>query len=325
MTRSAAVRWVALIALIAVLAVTGCSVARKADQARPTSTRPVLPVPTAIAPPQAEGLNGIGGSPPPNACTAVAGSLTGGLGRRVTARPGSWNDGGLPALDLCMLLLGDRPVVVGVSALPSRPDSLDRLTRGVSSPGVPAGGTAQEPVAPLPELSDDARLGPRRVTFSAGDRVVRITAADRLDRATALTLGRAVRAVVPRTLRAARQSDGACQPAGATVETFLGGRAALRRDYRVDGALTCIWGTAGATVSIVESFRPDTIPEARRTPAPRLAPIGQPGYYLPEEGELVFRQGRRVVRVTALTDPSQQATLDDLVDLVEPVMPLFIR
>ena len=50
----------------------------------------------------------------------------------------------------------------------------------------------------------------------------------------------------------------------------------------MNGALTCIWGTYDATVSIVEAFDQPTIPEAQRVPPPRLAPIGQPGYYLPD-------------------------------------------
>jgi hypothetical protein len=60
-------------------------------------------------------------------------------------------------------------------------------------------------------------------------------------------------------------------------------------------------------------------------PPPRLAPLGQPGYYLPEEGELVFRQGRRVVRVTGLTNPPREVTLDALLTIVDPLLPLFLR
>ena len=91
------------------------------------------------------------------------------------------------------------------------------------------------------------------------------------------------------------------------------------------GALTCIWGTYDATVSVVEAFDQPTIPEAQRVPPPRLAPIGQPGYYLPDEGELVFRQGRRVVRVTGLTNPSREVSLDTLLGIVNPLLPLFLR
>ena len=99
----------------------------------------------------------------------------------------------------------------------------------------------------------------------------------------------------------------------------------LRRDYRVKGALTCIWGSLAATVSIVEAFDQPSIPEAETVPPPGLAPIGQPGYYLPEAGELVFRQGRRVVRVTGLTNPPQVVSLATLTGIVAPLLPLFMR
>jgi hypothetical protein len=89
--------------------------------------------------------------------------------------------------------------------------------------------------------------------------------------------------------------------------------------------LTCIWGTFDATVSIVEAFDQATIPESQRVPPPRFAPIGQPGYYVPEAGELVFRQGRRVVRVSALTNPPREVTLDALTTIVDPMLPLFLR
>jgi hypothetical protein len=298
------------------LVLTGCSVARHANAARPTPAT-ALPAPTAIAPPQAEGLNGVGGSSGPNACIAVAGPVASQLGGKLTARPNSWNDGGLPALDLCALYLPDRLVVIGITALPRQPDALGRLTAGVA----PAGTTSD----PLPELAADAQVGDLGVIFTVGDRGIRITSAAGLERAVALSIGRAVAAVVPKVLRAAHQSDAACQPSGSTAERFVGSLVQLRRDYRVDGALTCIWGTFDATVSIVESVRPDTIPEARRLPPPSLAPVGQPGYYLPAEGELVFRQGRRVVRVTALADPGRPVTLDTLLDIVQPLMPLFLR
>jgi hypothetical protein len=303
------------------LVLAGCSVARHANAVRPVpiTTVPVttVPAPTAITPPQAEGLNGVGGSPGPNACTSVAGPLTSQLGGRLAGRPDSWNDGGLPALDLCALYLPDRLVVIGITALPAQPDALDRLAAGVA----PAGTTNH----PLPELTADAQVGDLGVMFTVGDRAVRIASASGLQRAVALSIGRAVIAVVPKVLRAAHQSDAACQPSGSTAERFVGSLVQLRRDYRVDGALTCIWGTFDATVSIVESVRPDTIPEARSIPPPGLAPIGQPGYYLPDEGELVFRQGRRVVRVTALTNPTRPVTLDNLLDIVQPLMPLFLR
>jgi hypothetical protein len=298
------------------LVLTGCSVARHANKARSVPTT-ALPVPTAIAPPQAEGLNGVGGSPGPNACISVAGPLTSQLGVKLTARPNSWNDGGLPAFDLCALYLPDRLAVIGITALPSQPDALNRLAAGVAAAGTSS--------YPLPELAVDAQVGNLGAIFTVGDRAVRITSASGLDRAVAVSIGRAVAAVVPTLLRAAHQSDATCQPAESTAERFVGSLVQLRRDYRVNGALTCIWGTFDATVSIVESVRPDTIPEARRTPPPRPAPVGQPGYYLPEEGELVFRQGRRVVRVTALTDPAQPVTLATLLDIVEPLMPLFLR
>ena len=144
--------------------------------------------------------------------------------------------------------------------------------------------------------------------------------------ADALILGRALTAVAARVVKPARESDATCQPSGSTAEQFLGVSAQLRRDYRTErGALTCIWGSTDATVAIVESVRPDRIPEADRQPAPRLAPVGEEGYYLPEEGELVFRKGHRVVRVTALSEPSRPASLDRLFDIVEPIMPLFLR
>jgi hypothetical protein len=135
----------------------------------------------------------------------------------------------------------------------------------------------------------------------------------------------AARDAVPKTVRNARQSDSACQVSTPAAERFVGARAQLRRDYRVNGALTCIWGTYDATVSIVEAFNQQTIPEAHRVPPPRLAPIGQPGYYLPGEGELVFRQGRRVVRVAGLTNPNREIPLETLLGIVGPLLPLFLR
>ena len=309
--------------LTALALLTACSVARRADEPReaPVLPKPAVVMPTAVAPPQAEGLDGTAGTPGPQVCTAITATLTKQLGLKVTAKPNSWNDGGLPALDLCTLIIDDRTVTVGVSALPKQADSLARLIAGAGS------------VEGLPELGPDALIGPSRVVFSVHDRAVRITptggidrgSADGIDRAKTVAISLAVRTAVPAALRNARQSDAACQLSTSRAEQFVGASVQLRRDYRVNGALTCIWGTFDATVSIVESFRPDTIPEARRTPPPQLAPVGQPGYYLPDEGELVFRQGRSVVRVSAVTTPSREIPLDSLLDIVGPLMPLFIR
>ncbi|HEY4572097.1 MAG TPA: hypothetical protein VIH10_21645 [Kribbella sp.] len=312
-----------LLALSAALstALTGCSVARRANGSPPPTMPPTAVVPTVIAPPQAEGLDGTAAAPGPQVCTAITRTLTARLHVPVTAKPYSWNDGGLPAMDLCTLLIDDRAVTIGVSALASQPDSLSRLMNGAGT------------VDALPELGPDARLGESRVVFTVGDRAVRITpsggidqsAANGIDRAEAVAIAMAARDAVPRTLRPARQSDSTCQLSTAAAETFVGLQVQLRRDYRVRGALTCIWGTFDATVSIVEAFDQKTIPEARRVPPPRLAPIGQPGYYLPEAGELVFRQGRRVVRVTGLTNPPRTVSLDTLTGIVDPLLPLFIR
>ncbi|WP_344213393.1 hypothetical protein [Kribbella sancticallisti] len=301
--------------------VAGCSVARKADEARPRPTPPPAVLPNVVVPPQAEGLDGTAGAPGPHVCTAVTSTLTKQLGVKVTANPNAWNDGGLPALDLCTLLLEGRPVVVGVSALPIQPDSLSRLAAGA--------GTLEL----VPELGPEARIGASRVVFAVRDRAVKITPAGGInggypggiDRAKAVAIARAVRDVVPAMVRPGRQSDAACQLSTSAAERFVGVLVQLRRDYRVNGALTCIWGTFDATVSIVESFHTDTIPEAKQTPPPRLAPIGQPGYYLPDQGELVFRKGRRVVRVTGLTNPPREITMEALLEIVEPLMPLFIR
>jgi hypothetical protein len=274
-----------------------------------------------VAPPQAEGLDGTAGSPGQQVCTAVTATLSTQLGVKVTAKPNAWNDGGLPALDLCTLLLEGRAVAVGVTALPAQADSLSRLAAGA--------GTLEL----LPELGPDARIGPSRVVFEVGDRAVRITSAGGInrgypggiDRAKAVAISRAVRAAVPASLRPARQADAACQLSNSGAERFVGSQVQLRRDYRVNGALTCIWGTFDATVSIVESFHADAIPEAKQTPPPRPAPIGRPGYYLPDQGELVFRQGRSVVRVSGLTEPPRQIPLNTLLDLVGPLLPLFIK
>jgi hypothetical protein len=313
-----------LVALMgAVLLLAGCSVARKANGARPLTSPSPAPavVPTVVAPPQAEGLDGTAGAPGPQVCTAITGTLTAKLHVSVTAKPNSWNDGGLPALDLCTLLVENRPVTIGVSALPRQPDSLDRMLTGTVV------------TAPLAELGPEARIADSRIVFPVGDRAVRITPAGGIDRRTASSIDRpdavaialATQDAVPKVLRNARQADATCQPSNSAAERFIGVRVQLRRDYRVNGALTCIWGTYDATVSIVEAFDQATIPEAQRVPPPRLAPIGQPGYYLPEEGELVFRQGRRVVRVTGLTNPPREVTLDALLTIVDPLLPLFLR
>jgi hypothetical protein len=298
----------------------GCSVARRANEGLPATPAPPPVVPTVIAPPQAEGLDGTAGEAGVNLCTAVAWPLTKELGVTVTAKPFSWNDGGLPALDLCTLLLDGRAVTVGVTALPKQPDSIDRLAAG--------SGTLEL----LPELGPDARISASRVVFPVEDRAVRVLSTggiDRypsgIDRVKAVAISRAVRSVVPGLIRAARQTDSACQLSTPEAERFIGTLVQLRRDYRINGALTCIWGSFDATFSIVESFHADTIPEAMRTPPPRFAPIGSPGYYLPDQGELVFRQGRRVVRVSGLTNPPKEVPLDTLLDVVGPLLPLFIR
>jgi hypothetical protein len=303
------------------MAATGCSVARKANESQPRFTPPPAVVPTIVAPPQAEGLDGTAGAPGAQVCTAITHTLTAKLRVPVTAKPNSWNDGGLPSMDLCTLLVQDRVVTIGVSALPSQPDSLSRLMAGAGT------------VEPLPDLGPEAQLAESRLAFLVGDRAVRITpaggidrsTADGIDRAKAVAIATAARVAVPKTLRPARQSDSACQLSNSAAERFVGLQVQLRRDYRVNGALTCIWGSLDATVSIVEAFDQPSIPEAETVPPPRLAPIGQPGYYLPEAGELVFRQGRRVVRITGLTNPPQVVSLDTLTGIVDPLLPLFLR
>ena len=312
--RQVLVGWVTLGALV------GCSVAQRADEVQPPApARPVV-MPSVVAPPQAEGLDGSAGLPGPSACSAVTATLSKQLGVKVTAKPFSWNDGGLPALDLCTLVLDGRSVTVGISALPKQPDSLDRMAAG--------SGTLEL----VPELGPEARISPSRVVFAVDDRAVRILSMggiDRyptgIDRAKAVAISRAVRAVVPAVARSARQTDSACQLSAAGAERFIGTMVQLRRDYRVNGALTCIWGSFDATLAIVESFHTDTIPEAMRTPPPPLAPLGRPGYYLPDQGELVFREGRRVVRVSGLTNPARPVPLDTLLDVVGPLLPLFLR
>ncbi|MEU8227659.1 hypothetical protein [Kribbella sp. NPDC048915] len=311
-----------LAAVVAVLlTVSACTVAQRADGTAPNPVHPLTVVPTVIAPPQPEGLDGSSGAPGPQVCTAISRGLTAQFRSPVTAKPFAWNDSGLPAMDLCTLLLGDLPVTIGVTALPIQPDTLNRL---VENPGA---------VDPLPELGPDATISESRIVFRVGDRAVRITPAGGIDRdpadgiekARAVAIALAARDAVPKNLRPARQADETCQLATSGAERFIQLRVQLRRDYRVHGALTCIWGTYDATVSIVEAFGQTSIPEAQQVPPPKFAPIGRPGYYLPEAGELVFRQGRRVVRVTALTNPPREVTLDTLTDLVGPMLPLFLR
>ncbi|MEV0291310.1 MULTISPECIES: hypothetical protein [unclassified Kribbella] len=293
----------------------GCSVARNADGARPMpspSPQPAV-VPTVVAPPQAEGLDGTAGAPGPQVCTAIARPLAASLNVTVTAKPNAWNDGGLPALDLCTLVVDGRPLTIGVSALPRQSDSLERLLSGAPSR------------EQLSEVGPEARIADSLIVFPAADRAVRITATGGIDRAKAVAIALATRNAVPKTLRNSRQSDSACQVSNSAAEQFVGAHVQLRRDYRVNGALTCIWGTFDSTVAIVEAFDQETIPEAQRVPPPRLAPIGRPGYYLPDAGELVFRQGRRVVRVTGLTNPAREIPLETLLGLVDPLLPLFLR
>lgn len=310
-----------LLLALALLALSGCTVAQRANDSPPPTMPPTAVVPTVIAPPQPEGLDGTAGAPGPQVCTSITRTLTAKLRVPVTAKPNAWNDGGLPAMDLCTLLLEDRAVTVGVSALPIQPDTLSRLMDG-------AGG-----LEPLPELGPDALIADSRLVFEVGDRAARVTpaggidrsTADGIDRAKAVAIALAVQDAVPKNLRPARQSDATCQLSNSAAERFVQLHVQLRRDYRVKGALTCIWGTYDATVSIVEAFDQSTIPESQRVPPPRFAPIGQPGYYLPDEGELVFRQGRRVVRVTALTNPPREVSLESLTNIVDPMLPLFLR
>ena len=307
--------------LALLLAASGCSVAQRANGTSPNPVAPAAVVPTVIAPPQAEGLDGTAGASGPQVCAAITRTLTARFRGPVTAKPYAWNDGGVPAMDLCTLLLGDRPVTIGVSALPVQPDTLSRL---VENPGT---------VESLPELGPDATISESRIVFRVADRAVRIMPAggidrdpaDGIERARAVAIALAVRDAAPKHLRPARQADATCQLSTSAAERFVELQVQLRRDYRVRGALTCIWGTFDATVSVVEAFNQSTIPEADRVPAPMFAPLGQPGYYLPDAGELVFRQGKRVVRVTALTDPPREVTLDALTTIVDPLLPLFIN
>ncbi|ADB32425.1 hypothetical protein Kfla_3365 [Kribbella flavida DSM 17836] len=306
----------------AALLLAGCSVARRADELPPEPVRLAAPVPTVVAPPQAEGLDGRAGQPGKHACSAVS-SADNTIRRprsQWVAKPYSWNDGGLPAMDLCTLTVDGRTAVVGITALAARPGMLERVADAAEmfEPAAKLG-------APAQDLGYGARTSGRGVVFEVADRVVRITSDTGLPDGELLRVAVSVHKVVPQVLRPARQSDSACQLSTAMVERFIGVLVQLRRDYRVNGALTCIWGTNDTTVAIVESVHPDEIPEARQVPPPRPAPIGRPGYYLPDRGELVFRQGRRVVRVSALTVPAREIPLDTLIGIVQPLLPLFLR
>jgi len=315
-----------LTAAYCLVLVASCSAGGEA--ARPSASPAPAPVPAATAvapsgPPDRDGLAGMG---PPSVCGAVdLAALAPGLGGTLTARPYSWNDGGVPSLDVCAIVqtrtgtartTSTRTLEVGVSVLPAQPTSVPRLA-----------GTLGSPPQPAPDIGYDAQLGRQGIAFVAGGRAVRITADDDLTRAEAAALTGAVAPLVAKVARTRWLTDATCQPSGAVAEQFLGGPASLRRDYRVRGTLTCIWGTETRTVAIVESAirTANPIPEARRDPRPAPAPIGQKGYYLPAEGLLVFKQGPSVVRVSALSDPPAPVPLDRLIDLVQPIMPLFIR
>ncbi|MEV6286446.1 hypothetical protein [Kribbella sp. NPDC051770] len=275
-----------------------------------------------IAPPQPEGVDGSVGQAGPHACAAVAApeNLVRRPSSKWVAKAFGWNDGGLPAFDLCTLVVGGQPVTIGVSSLPAHPGTLERVanTLGMFEPADKLGGSARD-------LGPGARTSGRGIVFETRDRIVRVTSASGLPDGELLRVAVSARNAVPQVIRPARQSDAACQVSNAMAERFIGVLVQLRRDYRVNGALTCIWGTTEATVAIVESLNADTIPEANQTPPPRSAPIGRPGYYLPAQGELVFRNGRRVVRVSALTDPPREIPLASLLDIVDPLLPLFLR
>jgi hypothetical protein len=312
-----------LIALcLAAVLLAGCSVAHRANERPPEPPRPVTPVPTVIAPPQPEGIDGTLGQSGRHACTAVAApeNLVKRPSSKWTAKPFGWNDGGLPAFDLCTLVVGGLPAVIGVSSLAASPGSLERVANalGMFEPADKLGGAARD-------LGPGARTSGRGIVFETTQRIVRITTTSGLPDGELLRVAVSVRNAVPQVIRPARQSDAACQLSNAMAERFIGVLVQLRRDYRVNGALTCIWGTTEATVAIVESLHTDSIPEASQTPPPRSAPIGRPGYYLPDQGELVFRNGRRVVRVSALTTPPREIPLASLLDIVDPLLPLFLR
>ncbi|GAB3824576.1 hypothetical protein [Kribbella italica] len=308
--------------IVSVVLLAGCSVAHRANEKPLEPPRPVAPIPTVIAPPQPEGVDGTVGQPGNHACTAVTGpdNLVKRPSSQWIAKPFGWNDGGLPAFDLCTLVVGGQPAVIGVSSLAAPPGTLERVanTLGMYEPAEKLGGAARD-------LGPGARTSGTGIVFEAAQRIVRVTTTSGLLDGELLRVAVSVRNAVPRVIRPARQSDSACQVSNAMAERFIGVLVQLRRDYRMNGALTCIWGTTEATVAIVESLHADSIPEARQTPPPRPAPIGRPGYYLPDQGELVFRKGRRVVRVSALTDPPREIPLESLLDIVEPLLPLFLR
>ncbi len=207
-----------------------------------------------------------------------------------------------------------RTVLVGVSALPVGAPLLERLYRTIGPQPVDAS-----------EIGADARYARLGAAYRVGDYAVRLTSEPELSRQDAALIASAVSPEVLNSVPSPRMTDPACQPAGAVAEQFLGvPRAELRRDYRVRTGMTCIWGTDDRTVSIVESLD-SALPEARYVPTPVPAPIGDRGYYLPDAGELVFQSGRRVVRVSALAEPPVPVSMDRLLDIVEPIMPLFLR
>lgn len=314
-------RLVLAVALVAILAAS-CTTARDASKRRPPPTTPSIgpPAATAIAPFPPPDLDGTAGIPPGNTCTAVDRAALGhSLGVTVTARPFSWNDAGVPSMDMCALLLTGhgvptRTVKVGVSALPIETPLLERLYRTLGPQPVEAS-----------EIGADAQHARLGTAYRVGDYAVRLTSEPELSRRDAALIASAVSPEVQASLQSPRLTDAACQPAGAVAEQFLGvPMAELRRDYRVHTGVTCIWGTEDRTVSIVESLD-SALPEARYVPTPLPAPIGDRGYYLADVGELVFQSGRRVVRVSALAEPPIAVSMDRLIDIVEPIMPLFMR
>jgi hypothetical protein len=308
------------VALVVILAAS-CTTARDASKRHPTPTPSNgPPTATAVAPFPPPGLNGTAGIPPGNTCTAVNRAALGhSLGVTVTARPFSWNDAGVPSMDMCALLLtgrgvSARTVLVGVSALPVEMPLLERLYRTLGPQPVEAS-----------EIGADARYARLGTAYRVGDYAVRLTSEPELSRQDAAVIASAVSPEVETSVPSPRLTDAACQPAGAVAEQFLGVQTAeLRRDYRVHTGVTCIWGTENRTVSIVESLD-SALPEARYVPTPLPAPIGDRGYYLPDVGELVFQSGRRVVRVSALAEPPIAVSMERLLDIVEPIMPLFMR
>lgn len=303
-----------------VLGAAGCSAGK--DAAPAPGTASAAPPATVVAPPRQPDLDGTSGLAGPNLCTLLdVRSVGRALGATLTSRRYSWNDGGVPSLDLCALTLagpgsGVRTVVVGLSALPAQPASLGRLA-----------GTLGSAPESAPQIGPHAVVGRFGAAFVAADRVVRVRAEPELSRPDAVELAHALTPLVPRAARPARITDGACQPSGSTAKQFLGAEPQLRRDYRIrNGGRTCLWGTTDRTVAIVESIsgRRDPIPEATADPPPTLAPIGDEAYYLARDGQLVFRNGLHIVRVSALADPAIPVSFDQLVAIVDPIMPLFL-